>query len=212
MVHKRKRGHWMFYPSGPVGLVRGCSVSLSRSQPKERMRMNHLPSFLVSLRSWETLSGPLRRPSTACVASASHLAEGQRLLFPQGSQISQTSGGIWIAIASESVNPVDLHADGSISSRTLDDGDSVPLGWTNDSSRRRRRGYRKYKTRKGMLAQHFNCGGHSRNNVVRRVFSPPCQYYVPGEWCFHSSHPIGLGYQSGGSKPQIPSLPFRFVT
>lgn len=142
----------MFYPSGPVGLVRGCSVSLSRSQPKGRMRMNHLPSFLASLRSWETLSGPLRRPSTACVASASHLAEGQRLLFPQG---SQTSGGIWIAIASESVNPVGLHVDGSISSRTLDDGDPVPLGWGNDSSRGRRRGYRKYRTRKGYVRSAF---------------------------------------------------------
>jgi hypothetical protein len=176
------------------------------------VRRHHLPSFLVNLRSWETLNGPLRRPSTACVASASHLAEGQRLLFPQGSQISQTSGGMRIAIASESVNPVDLHADGFISSRTLDGGDSVPLGWSNDSSSGRRRCYRKYKMRKDMSAQHFNYGDRSHNNVVRRVFSPSCQHYVPSEWCFHDSHLSGLGYQSGGSKSQIPSLPFRFVT
>jgi hypothetical protein len=132
-ISKQKRGHQDCTPSDPVGFVRGCSVRLSRSQPSGRMRVNHLPSFLVSLRSWETLNGPLRRPSTACVASASHRAVGQRLLFPQGSQISQTSGGIWIAIASESVNPVDLYADGSISLRALDDDDSVPLGPSNDS-------------------------------------------------------------------------------
>jgi hypothetical protein len=95
-------------PSGSFGAAQ-CA-SLARS-PRGRVRGHHLPSFLVSLRSCEMLKGPFRRFNTACVASASHLAEGQRLPSPQSGHVSHTARGMPNALASTSVKPVALLAD-----------------------------------------------------------------------------------------------------
>lgn len=73
------------------------------------MRGHHLPSFLVSLRSCEILNGPFRRFNIACVASANHRAEGQRLSSPHDSQASHTAQGMSSALASARVRPADPH-------------------------------------------------------------------------------------------------------
>jgi hypothetical protein len=93
------------------------------------VRGHHLPSFLVSLRSCEMLNDPFRRFNTACVASASHLAEGQRLPSPQSGHLSHTARGMPSALASASVRPVPLLADEFV----LPDINRTKLNATGDS-------------------------------------------------------------------------------
>ena len=174
-------------PSGSFGAAQ-CA-SLARS-PRGRVRGHHLPSFLVSLRSCEMLKGPFRRFNTACVASASHLAEGQRLPSPQSGHLSHTARGMPSALASASVRPVPLLADEFVlpdinrtklnatgnsraaETRVIGDSDSACPGFLKKPTRYRGAEGSKVPARERLPGTPPRGNQHIRNNHSHLLFPP----------------------------------------